>query len=454
MVFAFSPDPRWLDTGFRRLVRRGPVRPRQLEAGCQPAHGARPERNGSAVQVRHVPHDGQAEARAGNGLIPPHATLEHELPRIRVESRAVVFNRQDQPPAQERRRDHDPRTCPLARIVEQVAEHLVEILAPPFEEMTGIDPRRDVEPAMRVELPQGPYEPVDRIAGATLCVDDRSRCSGARVRQVIVDLSSHQRQLLSEHLRKIRIAVCRETVSFVRQDRKRRFEAVRQIARFGDRPGHHLLAVRQEPVEVVHERLHFGGIPASKVVRRAVADVGQPPPHLVQREECRTYDRKARNHAPRRDPPHQPPMGVDDADGVRETRVQRYRDCRDGKKAGRSEHGSQHDSSAKRPHGRGSVSYTVSLRTTEVGVRIALGATARRVMTHLVAQNLAIVVVGGLVGWLISFVVALDVAGVETLDVSVFAGVPLLLMLVAAAACWLRAWRATRVNPMVAMRQE
>ncbi len=101
-----------------------------------------------------------------------------------------------------------------------------------------------------------------------------------------------------------------------------------------------------------------------------------------------------------------------------------------------------------------SVSYTVSLRTAEVGVRIALGATAGGVIAYLVAQNLGIVVVGALVGWLITFVLALDVAGVETLDLSVFGGVPLRLMLVAAAACWLPAWRATHVDPMVAMRQE
>jgi len=100
------------------------------------------------------------------------------------------------------------------------------------------------------------------------------------------------------------------------------------------------------------------------------------------------------------------------------------------------------------------VSYTASQRSKEVAVRMALGATARRVVAEFVAQNLSVAVVGALAGWLLTFVVALDVIGVETIDVTVFGGVPLLLLVVAGLACWVPARRATAIEPMVVLREE
>jgi putative ABC transport system permease protein len=100
------------------------------------------------------------------------------------------------------------------------------------------------------------------------------------------------------------------------------------------------------------------------------------------------------------------------------------------------------------------VSYTVSLRSREVGVRMALGATGRRVVGEFLAENLAVVVVGALAGWLLTFVIALDVIGVDTVDTGVFGGVPLLLVIVAGVACWIPSRRATLVEPMVVLREE
>lgn len=99
------------------------------------------------------------------------------------------------------------------------------------------------------------------------------------------------------------------------------------------------------------------------------------------------------------------------------------------------------------------VSYTVSLRTTEIGLRLALGATVPRVVRQIVGQSLRVVAAGALVGWAIAFVVDLHlVRGVIYL--SVFVGIPALLMAVAAAACWIPARRAAMVDPNVALRQD
>jgi predicted permease len=99
------------------------------------------------------------------------------------------------------------------------------------------------------------------------------------------------------------------------------------------------------------------------------------------------------------------------------------------------------------------VAYTVSQRTTEIGVRMALGATPRRVVSQIVAESLRVVVSGALVGWAIAFLIDLHLVR-GPISLAVFAGVPALLLLVAAAACWLPAYRAARFDPVLALRQE
>lgn len=99
------------------------------------------------------------------------------------------------------------------------------------------------------------------------------------------------------------------------------------------------------------------------------------------------------------------------------------------------------------------VAYSVSQRTTEIGVRLALGATADQVVSQMVGESLRVVAAGAMVGWAIALVIDLHLVR-EPISVSVFAGVPAVLMLVAAAACWIPARRAASVDPMIALRQE
>ncbi len=98
------------------------------------------------------------------------------------------------------------------------------------------------------------------------------------------------------------------------------------------------------------------------------------------------------------------------------------------------------------------VAYTVSQRTTEIGVRLALGATANRVVLQIVADGLRVISAGALVGWAVALIVNLHLVG-GSIDMSVFAGVPGLLLCVAAIASWLPARRAAGVDPMIALRQ-
>jgi putative ABC transport system permease protein len=106
----------------------------------------------------------------------------------------------------------------------------------------------------------------------------------------------------------------------------------------------------------------------------------------------------------------------------------------------------------------GVVSYTVAQRTRELGVRIALGATRADVIRLVFGQS-GRLVVGGVVVGLVGAYFAVRVLetllyGVQAKDPTTFASVPALLAAVALLAALIPARRATRVNPIIAMRAE
>ncbi|HEX8880957.1 MAG TPA: ABC transporter permease [Candidatus Acidoferrum sp.] len=106
----------------------------------------------------------------------------------------------------------------------------------------------------------------------------------------------------------------------------------------------------------------------------------------------------------------------------------------------------------------GVISYLVSERTHEIGIRLALGAQERNILSMVLRQGFGLAVSGagvGLVGALIvSRLMAGVLYGVRPADPPTFAGVTLLLILVALFACYIPARRALRVDPAVALRHE
>jgi predicted permease len=100
------------------------------------------------------------------------------------------------------------------------------------------------------------------------------------------------------------------------------------------------------------------------------------------------------------------------------------------------------------------VAYSVSQRRNEIGLRLALGASPRRIMAQLLEESLTVIVIGALTGWLIAFVINRQMANGGGVDFAVFGGVPIVLLAVATLACWVPARRATTIDPMVALRQE
>ena len=106
----------------------------------------------------------------------------------------------------------------------------------------------------------------------------------------------------------------------------------------------------------------------------------------------------------------------------------------------------------------GVMSYSVSQRTHEIGVRMALGAERREVLRQVITRGLLLAVVGVVLGIAASLgltrFISSQLYGVSAMDPVTFTGISLLLVGVALAACYIPARKAARVDPLVALRHE
>jgi len=106
----------------------------------------------------------------------------------------------------------------------------------------------------------------------------------------------------------------------------------------------------------------------------------------------------------------------------------------------------------------GVISYSISERTHEIGIRMALGAARGTVMRMVLQQALRLVAIGGAAGaagaFILTRLMKTLLFGVPPSDPVTFGAVAALLTLVAATAAWVPGIRATRVDPVVALRAE
>jgi len=104
----------------------------------------------------------------------------------------------------------------------------------------------------------------------------------------------------------------------------------------------------------------------------------------------------------------------------------------------------------------GVMAYSVTQRTREIGIRMALGAPPRNIVKLVMKRGMFLVIAGVIIGLLGAFVLTRVVAnllfGISATDTITFLEITLLLVIISLLATLIPAWRATKVNPVNALR--
>ncbi len=100
------------------------------------------------------------------------------------------------------------------------------------------------------------------------------------------------------------------------------------------------------------------------------------------------------------------------------------------------------------------MAYAVAQRTVEIGIRLALGATAPRVVAQIISESMQVILFGTVAGALVAFLVGRGLMAGGSIPIQILIGAPVLLLAVSALSCWVPARRAARIDALAALRWE
>ena len=204
------------------------------------------------------------------------------------------------------------------------------------------------EPALGVQALERAHEPFGR--GRDRAADGGvGACSGgACLRQVVLDLPPHPLDLLLDRRRELGLPRLPRPLGLLREDRERRLEAVREIPRLRARSRHALLALGEQRVQVLDERLDLRRILAFDPRRPAVAQCRHARAQPSERGHPHPYGGERGDQKPDRQETHQ--VVMDDA--PREPLADEVQDddVDEGHEAHGPKHGARQQAQAERPH--------------------------------------------------------------------------------------------------------
>ncbi len=154
-------------------------------------------------------------------------------------------------------------------VLEQVAEHFVEILALACHEVLRRDVDLNIDVTVHVQSRQSPFQSFHAVQDAASCSQGRPGSCGSCLCEVIVHLLAHSADVLHDRIRKCDESPDACFLGFPGQECQWSCQCVREV------PGRSLglanrsFALLQKIIQVVHQRLHFAGICALQASRPA-----------------------------------------------------------------------------------------------------------------------------------------------------------------------------------------
>ena len=233
------------------------LRSRELQARAQTALGRILQRDRPPVCLDKITHDRQAETEAGRRFVSSPSSLKDCIALFRDNTWSIVVNENEDTAIFARRLHADSRPGPFACVVQEIAQHLIQVFALPSNRVFRINVHLNIKSSGGINTKQSARKSLGRHQDHAMGAGRPTGVSGACVHQMVVNLTAHPFYLLVDRGGSVGVAFGLYLVCFLRQDGQRRLQTVCQIVGFRQRPLHSFFALFKEQIKIVDQWLHF-----------------------------------------------------------------------------------------------------------------------------------------------------------------------------------------------------